>query len=121
MNDINTMQVTRSIAMSSERTGGMICIRGTYIGKMIVLRSDEAVVLGRDVTQCNCILNDIQVSRKHCMITYLSSLNKYRVIDYSKNGTFIGMGQRLEKGREYYLEPKTEIYLGNEDNLFKLR
>ena len=116
-----TMTVTRSIALSGEEEGGLICIKGDHIGQMIRLPGDEPVLFGRDKNQCTYVLSDTQVSRKHCEITYVVSMNKYRVIDYSKNGTFIGTTQKMEPEKEYYLEPGTELYIGNKRNLYKLR
>lgn len=120
-NDMSTMQVTKSLALSEDKTSGLICIRGSHIGQLIPLPSDVKVVLGRDVTQCQYVITDTQVSRKHCEIVYVGALDKYRVTDFSKNGTFLGDGTRLEKGKEYYLASTEELYLGNEDNLYKLR
>lgn len=121
VNDLTTMQVSRSLALSEAQQGGLICIRGSHLGKMIPLPCDEVVVLGRDATKCTWVITDAQVSRKHCEIVYIAALNKYRVTDFSKNGTFLGNGERLERGKEYYLSPREELYLGNEDNLYKLR
>lgn len=121
VNDLLTMQVTQSIALSEEKAGGLICIRGSHIGQLIPLPSDKVVVLGRDATQCTCVITDAQVSRKHCEIVYIAALEKYRVMDFSKNGTFQGDGTRLIKGKEYYFSSAEELYLGNEDNLYKLR
>ncbi len=121
VNDISTMQVTQSIALSEAKSGGLICIRGTHIGQMIPLPSDEVVSLGRDATQCTYTITDVQVSRKHCEITYIAALEKYRVVDYSKNGTYLGNGTRLERGKEVLLAPREELYLGNSGNLYKLR
>lgn len=120
-NDTRTMQVTHSLAMSSEAAGGLICIRGTHLGQMIPLPGDKVFVFGRDATVCSYALRDIQVSRRHCEITYVPALGKYRVRDLSSNGTFLGDGTRLERDQEYYLPPATEIYMGNGDNLYKFR
>lgn len=121
MNDIKTMQVTRSLAMSSEVSGGLICIRGSHLGQMIPLPGDKIFIFGRDATVCAYVLNDIQVSRQHCEITYIPALNQYRVRDLSTNGTFLGDGTRLKYKKEYYLPPATELYMGNGDNLYKFR
>ncbi|MCR5624188.1 MAG: FHA domain-containing protein [Lachnospiraceae bacterium] len=121
INDLSTMSVTRSIALSGKKSGGLICIRGTHIGTMITLDNDKKVILGRDASVCTHVINDKQVSRKHIEITYVGTLNKYRIVDFSSNGTYTGDGIRLEKGKEYYLDPAEELYLGNEDNLYKLR
>lgn len=120
-NSMSTMQVTKSLALSEDKVGGLICIRGSHIGQLIPLPSDEKIILGRDATQCQYVVTDAQVSRKHCEIVFVGTLGKYRVIDLSKNGTFLGDGTRLEQGKEYYLSATEELYLGNEDNLYKLR
>lgn len=121
VNDNTFMRVTRSLAMSEEKQGGVICIRGNNIGRMIPLPCDKVVILGRDGTKYSWAITDAQVSRKHCEIVYIAAMNKYKVTDYSKNGTYLGNGQRLVKGKEYYLSPRDELYLGNKDNLYKLR
>lgn len=121
MNTRETMQVTRSLALSSEPSGGLICIRGNHLGHMISLPGDKGMIFGRDPSKCNIVLDDGQVSRKHCQITYIASLMQYRIVDFSKNGTFLGDGTRLKSGKEYYVKPATEIYMGNKDNLYKFR
>ena len=73
------------------------------------------------ISECNIVLNDSLVSRKHCQITYIAALEQYRIVDFSKNGTFLGDGTRLQSGKEYHVKSATEIYLGNSDNLYKLR
>ena len=120
-NDTSTMRVTHSLAMSSSSDGGVVCMRGRNIGHMIPLPADKPVLFGRDAVACQHAINDIQVSRQHCTISYIATLNKYRIVDTSSNGTFLGTGERLAKYKEYYLPPATEIYLGNGDNLYKLR
>lgn len=121
MNDDMTMTVTRSIAMSGAAEGGLICIKGDYIGQMVPLPGDQVVVLGRDEAESTYALSDPQISRRHCEITYVSSANQYRIVDCSKNGTFFGKGEKMIPGREYFLNPGTDIFIGNKRNLYKLR
>lgn len=121
VNNTHTMRVTRSLAMSSELSGAMICVRGAAVGKMIMLPSDKRMIVGRDSSVCNYAVSGLKVSRKHLEITYIGALNKYRVVDYSSNGTFVGNHERLKKNYEYYLEPRTELKLGNSENIYKLK
>lgn len=124
MSNINTretMQVTRSLALSSEPSGGLICIRGKHLGHMISLPADRIMTFGRDPAECSIVLKDSMVSRLHCQITYIAALEQYRIVDFSKNGTFLGDGTRLQSGKEYHVKSATEIYLGNRDNLYKLK
>ncbi len=120
-NDRTTMAVTKSLALASSDEGGLICIRGTQIGKMIPLPPDRVVSFGRDASVSQIVMEDPQVSRIHCQITYVPALKKYRVVDVSTNGTFLGTGERLHRNQEYYLPPATELYMGNGDNLYKFR
>lgn len=121
-NNTYTMHVTRSLAMSEEHAeGAMICICGDAIGSMVPLKNERRVIVGRDASVCNLVISNSHVSRKHLEITYLDVLKKYRVIDYSSNGTFLKNHNRLEPNREYYLEPMTELYIGSEKVIYKLR
>lgn len=121
MNTRETMQVTRSLALSTEPSGGLICIKGECLGRMIPMPGDKTFVFGRDPSVCNIILKGSRISRKHCQITYVPSLEQYRIVDYSKNGTFLGNGTRLQQEKEYYVKPAAEIYMGDRDNLYKFR
>lgn len=120
-NDMHSMQVTKSLAMSSELSGAMVCVRGNAIGQMVMLKSDRKLKIGRDPSYCNYVITDARVSRKHLEITYIGTLNKYLVVDCSSNGTYIQNGIRLTKGQEYYLPPMTEMWLGSEKTIYKLR
>lgn len=121
-NDIYTMEVTRSLAMSEKKTeGAMICICGEAIGSMIPLKNEHRMIIGRDASVCDLVISNPYVSRKHLEITYLDVLRKYRVIDYSSNGTFLKNHLRLESNKEYYLDPMEELYLGSEKIVYKLR
>jgi len=122
MNDQSTMQVTKSLAMSAELSGAMVCIKGEEFGKMLNLPGDKKILVGRDPAVCNHTLSNGKVSREHLEITYICGLNSYMVVDKSSNGTFLMDGTRLEKHKEYYLKPLTEISLGGKNNIiFKLR
>lgn len=121
VNDAHSMQVTKSLAMSSELSGAMICVRGASIGSMVLLKSDRKLIIGRDPSCCNYVVSDSKVSRKHLEITYIGALNKYLVVDCSSNGTFIRNGIRLHKNQECYLPPRTELWIGSSNTVYKLR
>lgn len=121
VNNINTMRVTHSLAMSQELTGAMICIQGAALGSMLSLRSDVKVLIGRDASVCDYVVADPRVSRKHMEITYVGALNQYCVVDCSSNGTFVQDGKRLSRQKEYYLMPGTELCFGQGNNRYKLK
>lgn len=106
--------------MSTEQSGAMICIRGKEIGAMVPLDSDKKVTAGRDPSVSNYVIADPKVSGKHFEITFVGALKKYLVVDDSRNGTFLKDGSRLQRGKEYYLPPMTELWFGD-GNIYKLR
>ena len=121
-NNADTMSVTRSFAMSQDRAAGaMICIRGDAIGSMVPLQSDRKVVVGRDPSVCNLVISNPKVSRKHLEITDIGTLDKYRGVDCSSNGTFLQKRYRLNRDQDYYLESMTELHLGSDEVIYKLR
>lgn len=122
VNNVNTMQVTKSFAMSAGAAqGAMICVGGSAIGSMAVLQNDKRFIVGRDPASCDLVLSDPKVSRRHLEITYIGVLGKYRVVDLSSNGTYFPDRTRLVKGQEYYLGSAAELWLGSEAIRYKLR
>ena len=63
VNDVSTMKVTRSLAMSAKASqGAMICVKGDGIGSMAVLQDDRKVIVGRDPSLCSVVLANPKVS-----------------------------------------------------------
>ena len=75
MNTRATMQVTRSLALSSEPEGGLICIRGKHLGHLIPLPGDRTFNLGRDPSVCQIVLDDGQVSS--CLLYTSDAADEY--------------------------------------------
>lgn len=100
---------------------GIICIKGMYAGQRFQLRPDETVIVGRDnkVSQIAFIQGASKVSGRHCAITYISKDNKYRVIDYSSNGTYIN-GSRLPVNTAVLVQPGTDLVLADGSNVIRL-
>lgn len=114
------MQVTKSLAMSGTPAGALICIYGDMIGRSLRLSDGIKMIVGRDDNLCQYVISDAKISRIHCEITYMADIHKYRIKDVSRNGVFLSNGSRLDKGREYYLKPSTELYFSNINNYYKL-
>ena len=100
---------------------GVLCLAGEYLGVSIPLDSATTLTIGRDASVCSLVLSGGKISRKHCEISYDAAREKYRVVDFSTNGTFVKDGPRLEKERPTELMPGTVLYLGNEMNTFRLQ
>ncbi len=105
--------------------GGLGSIRGVtgmYTGQVFNLAGAEEIIVGRDSSVSNIVLtnNASKISRRHCGIIFDSSTQRYSVIDYSSNGTFLENNTRLVAGTPTPLSRGTVIYLGNRDNCFVL-
>lgn len=100
--------------------GTLIGISGSFNGKSITLIPNREFIVGKDVSSDICIDPSYrEVSRKHMGITYDSVANRYILIDYSTNGTYIN-GMKLEHGRKYYINGGERISLGKGENVFEL-
>lgn len=103
------------------KMGGIVGISGQYEGASIDICGGERIVLGRDGEQCNLIITEQGISRKHCEIAYDAYNRQYQVTDYSTNGVFLGNGVRLTKGMTTNLDPGTVIQMGNSMHRFRLK
>ncbi|MDD5949733.1 MAG: FHA domain-containing protein [Lachnospiraceae bacterium] len=91
--------------------------KGQYEGSIIEF--DGSVVIGRDPACAELIIDDSNVSRMHCTITFEPKDHTYIVTDHSTNGTFIGR-ERLEKGKSRIVPKGTFIIIGQSGNNFRL-
>ncbi|MBD5134447.1 MAG: FHA domain-containing protein [Lachnospiraceae bacterium] len=115
------MKITRSLTMNREDYGAIIFIAGEYVGKIVRLKPDEEIYIGRDAKTCNIVMHSEEISRNHCIVRYDCKERKYYVTDISMNGIFIcinGTNKLLTMEKEYGLIPETEIILaGGRDKI----
>lgn len=97
------------------------CISGYLKGNEIRLGKDN-LVFGRDASVCNIVFpaDASGISRKHCRLFYDHALGKYVLTDYSRFGTYLDTGEKLEPGSDYRLDPGTRFYLYDKSNLFEV-
>lgn len=100
--------------------GALICIRGIYLGSIIRIHPEQEIVIGRDGTIADLVINLPLASRRHCILTYHCDIMKYEVRDLSSNGTFVDGDKRLLKNETYLLKPGSEICFGDKDTVYKL-
>ncbi len=81
---------------------------------------DHELSLGRDVNQCDLVINGQSISRKHCTVMYSSSGNYFVLTDYSSNGTFLSDGTRLQPGAAYALDVGSVILLASQNYIMEL-
>lgn len=112
--------ITTSLSCNQGETGAFVCIEGAYIGAIIRLRPEQKILVGRDGTASDMIVNLPLVSRTHCSITYHADRKEYEIVDFSNNGTFVNREFRLVKDEKYILKPGTEICFGDKSTIYKL-
>ena len=115
-----SLVVTKSMAMNSNEKGAIVFVGGKLIGTIIRMNDLQKVIIGRDASQVNVVIDTDTVSRKHCEITYNGFSNTYTVYDMSKNGVFLGSNQRLAKETMIDLKPGAELWIGDEINRIRL-
>lgn len=91
--------------------------KGQYEGSIIEF--DGSIVIGRDPACSELIIDDSNVSRMHCTITFDPSDRIYIITDHSTNGTFIGR-ERLEKGKSKIVSKGSFVIIGQSGNNFRL-
>lgn len=120
MKETVNIRVTHSLAMNQENSGAIVFVKGKLIGAIIRIRSDRDINLGRDGSVSDIVIQDSKISRKHCSVTYNSENGYYIICDFSKNGLYTEDGKRLPKGEPIQINAGKEIWLGSEENVFRL-
>ena len=101
--------------MEGKNTYGAIRIQnGKYEDQLLVLQKGEILMIGRDINQCNLVLEAPWISKVHCSITYDVTRQCYLVTDYSINGTFLEDGARLPKDQIIELAPGSIVRIGED-------
>ncbi|MCR4802581.1 MAG: LytTR family transcriptional regulator DNA-binding domain-containing protein [Lachnospiraceae bacterium] len=116
----STVIETKTYAVGATKYGLIVGIRGPRQNASFRLYHDEEALLGRDSKQCQIVINDGAISRKHCAIKFDAEKQVYYVCDYSKNGTFVtGLG-RIQPNVWVEVPKDTLVQLVNEKSAFIL-
>lgn len=103
------------------RSGMLVCTLGELMGAEIPIKDREIVTIGRDGTICNLVLGDMDVSRRHCTVQFMSNEDCYYVTDYSSLGVKLNEYQRMERNVTTRCPRGSKILLGNGNNEFLLQ
>ena len=115
--DVPKEQTRKSALMAS----GEICVlSGANKGMKVPVNLANSITIGRSPLEANLIVKGKKVSRRHCTIGYDEKKQRYMIVDYSSNGTYFMSGLRLTPLETVFAARKTEIYLGNKDNIIRL-
>lgn len=110
-----------SVLSNSNYQGMFVGVAGSIGGKSFYLQPGYPVAVGRDASQCGIVIDEssTSVSRKHCVVEYVSSSDSYIVTDYSANGVFVN-NTRITKGQPQSVQRGSEIKLGDGFEVFCL-
>ncbi|MCI8491291.1 MAG: FHA domain-containing protein [Lachnospiraceae bacterium] len=117
---MDSVTITRSLAMNKPAGGAIVVVRGENIGKIVRIQPDTEIFLGRDSNVCDLYFQGNKISRKHCGIIYHAKENVYSIQDYSANGTFWPDGNRLNSQSPNWITPGTEIWLATKKDAIRL-
>ena len=104
-----------------EKEIAILGVAGMYTGAKFPLQPDHPVLVGRDKTVVQIVFTEgaEKTSRRHCSVMFNSKEQKYQVIDYSSNGTYVN-GSKLPTNVPVLVKRGTELALGNTKNVIRL-
>ena len=109
------MKMTEEVTQKSQVTASMIIsVRGVYEEAENQIFKGEKIYIGRS-SESNLVLSNKKASRKHCSIAYDAKEDKYSIVNYSSNGTYLNGGQLLEREKVYHLPHGTTFRVTKED------
>lgn len=105
----------------SHSGGVMTGLAGMYAGASIPFQDGESIRLGRMPENDLVFENQSRVSRNHCVITWHAGENRYEIVDYSSNGSYINEEEEcLPQNMKIVLQPGTILDIGSKENRFRL-
>ncbi len=112
----------RQVIAHSPGIPKLVGISGQYAGQTIDL-SHGQVAIGRDpqYSQLAYPYSYSNISRKHCIVQYDDTTQKFIIEDTSSNGTFVYPQERLTHGQPVYLEKGARFYLSDPSEQYELR
>ena len=94
--------------------GGIKILNGKYEGAEIEISPEHELVIGRDVHQCQFVIESSWVSRVHLRIGYDVRKDNYLVTDQSKHGTFDADNNRLPSMKTVRYGRNTVLNIGQD-------
>lgn len=104
------------------KTAFLEATRGSNKGYSFELRPWEEVIIGRNPMEASVVIDSTydQVSGRHVGVMYEPEYDSFRVVDYSRNGTWVD-GQKLETDKHYRFGRGAQIELVEGKNSFRLK
>ncbi len=111
---------TRTPKAPPSSSGAIQFITGQLQGATIPVENRNRIIIGRDPSSANIILNNKDISRCHCEIQYNSIDGCYYICDYSSYGLYVN-GQQIPKNKPILCNAGDKISLANGENQFILK
>lgn len=90
-----------------------LVVEGVERGRTWIITPNQTLKFGRSETEANLrVAQPENVSRVHCLITYLAEYDRFCIRDVSYNGVFY-KGQRLKKGTDYNVKPPARFVMAS--------
>lgn len=112
--------LTSGLFQNNDTKGALVCVQGAYIGNIVRIVPEQSIIIGRDGTSADMVVNLPLVSRQHCTIIYHEKEDNYEVVDYSTNGTFVDGSFRMKCGNVYLLKPGATLSFGDKNTIYRL-
>lgn len=100
------------------KTGKLYGVEGEFKGADLTLQPGESLIIGRDSSVCNLVVNSGQVSRKHLTLEFDGTL--FYLTDHSTNGTYDPERGPFIRERRTAVSSGTYIQLGTRGDIFRL-
>lgn len=100
------------------KAGKLYGVEGEFKGADLTLQAGETLVIGRDSSVCNLVVNSDQVSRKHVTLEFDGSI--FFLTDHSTNGTYDLERGPFKKECRTAVGSGTYIQLGTRGDIFRL-
>ena len=106
---------------TSSPRGVLVGLAGMYAGAEIPFQDGESIRLGRLPDNDLVFENQTRVSRNHCVLTWQAETERFEIMDYSSNGSYInGQEECLPQNMKIVLQPGTILDIGSSENRFRL-
>lgn len=97
---------------------GIFFVQGILAGKSFPVQGE--IMIGSQMGGVHVVVTDPYVSKQHCSVRFNPMMGCYEVMDLSSNGVFLQNGTRLMKGSYQPCPRGTVIYLGSQNQAFRL-
>lgn len=97
-------------------------LNGRQMGTSQKIPDFGFITIGKEKKYVELALDDAEtISRKHCLVGYDRSRNRFIVVDRSTNGTFYSNGMRMMLDAETYILPNEEFWILQDNNRVRIK